>query len=196
MRNPGTGDLPIVTRRLLLRDFEPEDFAALERVAGDGRVLEHLPARGRAIAVAQRVARSGRARNPRRRRSFEFAVVLRRGGKVIGACDLALTGPRKADIGYMLAPRHWGFGYGTEVAAALVDFGFGVLGLNSVTAVVAVANDRSRRVLDKAGLRWDGFMRRHARFAGRWWDCHRYLIERAGWHACAAPCATPRKLGS
>ena len=196
MRSPGTRDLPILTRRLLLRDFEPEDIAALERLAGDGRVLEHLPARGRALAAAQRVARGGRARSSRQRRSFELAVVLRRGGKVIGACDLALTGRLKADIGYMLASRHWGFGYGTEVAAALVDFGFGALGLHSVTAVVAVANDRSRRVLDKAGLRWDGFMRRHARFAGRWWDCHRYVIERARWDAASAPCAEGRKLGS
>lgn len=110
-------------------------------------------------------------------------MALRRGGKVIGACDLALSGRGRADIGYMLAPRHWGFGYGGELATALVDFAFEVLKLNAVTAVVAVTNDRSRRVLDKAGLRWDGLMRRHTRFAGRWWDCHRYLIDRRAWES-------------
>ncbi len=196
MRTATARDLPLVTRRLLLRDFTPEDFAALESLAGDVRVLEHLPARGRALAVAERVALRGHVRTPRKRRSFELAVVLRRSGKLIGACDLARTGPLRADIGYMLGPRHWGFGYGTEVAAALVDFGFGVLGLREMTAVVAIANDRSRRVLEKAGLRWDGLMRRHARFAGRWWDCHRYVIERPRWEESAAPCADRRKLGS
>ena len=195
MRRPAAHDLPIRTRRLVLRDFAPEDYAALAAVAGDGRVLAHSPARGRALAVAEQVAARGRPRTPRVRRSFELAVTLRRGGKLIGACDLALSGRGRADIGYMLAPRHWGFGYGAEVAAALVAFGFGVLGLNAITAVVAVSNERSRRVLDKAGLTWDGLMRRHTRFAGRWWDCHRYLIERRTWEARSS-CVGVMTLGS
>ena len=181
MRTPADGELPIRTRRLVLREFEPGDAAALERVVRHGRVPGALPLGGRALAVAQRVAARGHNRPARQRRSFELAVVLKRGAKVIGACDLARSGARRADIGYVLASRHWGFGYGTEVAVALVDFAFAVLGLNAVTAIVAVENDRSRHVLGKAGLRWDGLMRRHTRFAGRWWDCHRYIIERATW---------------
>jgi ribosomal-protein-alanine N-acetyltransferase len=186
--------LPIMSRRLALRELAAEDLAALESMTADERVLEHLPAQSRALAVAQRLAARGRPRPARRRRAFELAVVLRRGGRVIGACDLALTGPRRADFGYMLARRHWGFGYGTEIAVALVNFAFRELALNEVSAVVAVENDRSRRVLDKAGLRWDGLMRRHARFAGRWWDCHRYVIDRASWEVARAPCA-PRRAG-
>jgi ribosomal-protein-alanine N-acetyltransferase len=96
----------------------------------------------------------------------------------------------------VLAPPHWGYGYGTEVATALVDFAFRVLKLRQLCAIVAVENERSRRVLDKAGLRWDGLMRRHARFAGRWWDCHRYVIDRAAWQAARAACAGPARAGS
>jgi RimJ/RimL family protein N-acetyltransferase len=181
VRRLTAADLPIRTRRLVLRDFEPGDLAALGRVARKGRVPGELPLGGRALAVAERVAARGRSRLVRARRSFELAVVLRRGAKPIGACDLATSGRRRADIGYVLARRHWGYGYGSEVAVALVDFAFAVLGLDAVTAIVAVGNERSRRVLDKAGLHWDGLMRRHARFAGRWWDCHRYIIERSDW---------------
>lgn len=177
---PGGGP-PLCTPRLVLRDFEPGDAALLERAAQDRRRAGSLPLGGRALAVAQRVAARGRPRAAKARRSFELAVVLKRGAKLIGACDLARSGPRRADIGYVLSRRHWGYGYGTEVAVALVDFAFEVLGLAEVTAIVAVENERSRRVLDKAGLRWDGLMRRHTRFAGRWWDCHRYIIERATW---------------
>ncbi|HXQ64916.1 MAG TPA: GNAT family protein [Steroidobacteraceae bacterium] len=180
--------MPILTARLVLREFVPGDLADLERLAGDRRAREHAPSPSRAVATVQGLASKGPARLPRRRRSFEFAVVLRRGGKLIGACDLALTGPGRGDIGYLLAPRHWGFGYGTEVVSGLVDFAFTVLGLKELTAVVAIENDRSRRVLDKAGLRWDGLMRRHARFAGRWWDCHRYIVDRATWKARNPSC--------
>ncbi len=181
LRKSPDGGLPIRTPRLVLRDFEPGDAALLERAAARGRGAAMPPLGGRALAVAKRVAARGQPRYSPQRRSFELAVVLRRGAKLIGACDIARSGPRRADIGYVLASRHWGFGYGTEVAVALVDFAFAVLGLREVIAVVAVENERSRRVLDKAGLRWDGLMRRHTRFAGRWWDCHRYIIERATW---------------
>jgi len=186
----------ILTRRLLLRELEPADLAPLERVTADRRVTEHATAHSRALAIlAQRGARP-RARALRRRRNFEFAVVLRRRDRVIGACDVALTGRGRADIGYVLAPRHWGFGYGTEVATALVDFAFDALNLRELVAIVAIENDRSRRVLDKAGLRWDGLLRRHARFAGRWWDCHRYVIDRATWQAERIACAGRTRVGS
>ncbi len=188
MRSLTPEDLPVVTARLALRDFVPGDLADLERLAGDRRVREHAPSHSRAVATVRRLAIQGPPRHTGRRRSFEFAVVLRRGGKLIGACDLALTRPGAGDIGYMLAPRHWGFGYGTELVNGLVDFAFRVLGLKELSAVVAIENDRSRRVLDKAGLRWDGLMRRHARFAGRWWDCHRYIVDRAMWTARNRSC--------
>ena len=191
--------LPIVSRRLLLREFEPGDLGPLERVATDRRVAVHSPARSRALALLTELAElggRGRVRPTARRRSFELAVVLRRRRLVIGACDLALTGRGTADFGYVLAPRHWGFGYGTEVARALVDFAFGTLGLRRLIAVVAVENERSRRVLDKAGLRWDGLMRRHARVAGRWWDCHRYVIERDTWLTARAYCTGTARVGS
>jgi RimJ/RimL family protein N-acetyltransferase len=196
MRRLTASDLPIVTQRLMLRDFEPLDLAPLERVAADRRVAEHSPAQTRALSVLAQVAARGRRRAVRARRSFDFAVVLRRRGTVIGACDLSLTGRGRADFGYVLAPRHWGFGYGTEVARALVDFAFETLKLRELCAVVAVENERSRRVLDNAGLRWDGLLRRHARFAGRWWDCHRYVIDRDAWQAERVACAPRARVGS
>jgi [ribosomal protein S5]-alanine N-acetyltransferase len=180
---------PVVTPRLILRDFVSEDRVALEQLAREPRLLERVPVPARALAAAERAPARPASRNPLRRRAFELAIVRRRGSKLIGACDLALTAPRHADIGYLLAPRHWGFGYGTEVACALVDFAFRELGLRSLTAVVAVENDDSRRVLTKAGLRWDGMMRRHTRYAGRWHDCHRYVIERRDWNPAGTACA-------
>ena len=186
--------LPLLTSRLLLRDFVTEDRSALERLAREPRLLERVPVPARALAAAERAGARTSGRESGRRGAFELAIVRRRGRKLIGACDLALTAPRHADIGYLLAPRHWGYGYGTEVACALVDFGFRALGLRSLTAVVAVENDDSRRVLAKAGLRWDGLMRRHTRYAGRWHDCHRYVIERRDWSPPDPACAERHSL--
>jgi RimJ/RimL family protein N-acetyltransferase len=187
--------LPVLTRRLRLREFEPGDLAAVRALTRDERVLEYTPAETRALEAVRRARAAAPARRGRRR-SYELAVELRRGGRLVGACDLALSGARSGDIGYMLAPRHWGHGYGTELACALVEFGFGQLGLRRLAAVVAVENDRSRRVLEKAGFVWDGLMRRHLRTPGATRDCHRYVIDRARWAALSSSCATGRGRGS
>jgi len=183
-------ELPIVTARLVLRALVATDRDALAAWERDERVRRHVPHPSRALAALERLTATPRTRS-RARRSWELAVVVRRSGQLIGACDLARCGPRQADIGYLLAPRHWGFGYGSELAAALVAAAFRGLGLERISAVVAIENERSRRVLEKAGLRWEGLMRRHARAGGRWWDCHLYVIDRTLWQSRhgAAACA-------
>jgi RimJ/RimL family protein N-acetyltransferase len=189
--------LPVRTARLTLREFAPADLEPLQALARDTRVLAYAPAGSRALESLRRARTSlATRRRPGRRRSFELAVVLNRGDKLIGACDLARSGPRAADVGYMLAPRHWGHGYGTEVARALVAFGFGALALERLCAVVAIENDRSRRVLENAGFVWEGLMRRHLRTRGRTWDCHLYVIDRQRWLALGAPCAVTPARGS
>jgi RimJ/RimL family protein N-acetyltransferase len=174
--------LPIVTARLVLREFAASDRALLARADSDD-ILDHLP---------------GRGRSGRRRRSWAFAVLLRRNGKLIGACDLAGTLPREADIGYVLVRRHWHYGYATEVARALVAAGFGQLQLQRISAFVAIENERSRRVLVKSGFQWEGLLRRHAFASGRWRDCHRYATDRAAWEAQAqsATCTARRRTRS
>lgn len=189
--------LPLRTARLTLREFAPSDLEPLQALARDARVLEYAPAGSRALEAVRRARSSLATRHrPARRRSYELAVVLNRGAKLIGACDLAVSGPRAADVGYMLAPRHWGYGYGTEVARALVAFGFGALALERLCAVVAIENDRSRRVLENAGFVWEGLMRRHLRTRGRSWDCHLYVVDRQRWLAVGAPCAGTPARGS
>ena len=189
--------LPVRTARLTLREFSPADLGPLRSLARDARVLEYAPAGSRALE-AVRGARTSLAtrRRPGQRRSYELAVVLNRGDKLIGACDLTRSGPRAADVGYMLAPRHWGHGYGTEVARALVAFGFGALALERLCAVVAIENDRSRHVLENAGFVWEGLMRRHLRTRGRTWDCHLYVIDRQRWLALFPHCTAAPARGS
>jgi RimJ/RimL family protein N-acetyltransferase len=182
-RRPAAIVLPLTTPRLIVREFMRSDVPLLRAFSDDPRVREFAPIESRALAAAERADRP--QRGPRR--SWELAVIVRRTGKLVGACDLALGPPGEADIGYMLAPRHWGHGYATELATALVAFGLGQLALKRVSAIVAIENDRSRRVLEKSGLRWEGLLRRHVRAGGRTWDCHRYAVDRASWAQALRP---------
>jgi RimJ/RimL family protein N-acetyltransferase len=59
------------------------------------------------------------------------------------------------EIGWRLAFEHWGRGYATEAARLALDYGFGALGLPEILATTAVANRRSRAVMERLGMRRD-----------------------------------------
>jgi RimJ/RimL family protein N-acetyltransferase len=168
--------MPFATDRLLIRLLRGDDHLALERISSEKKLAGLIPARNRALATATKLARNPKSLAATET-AVELAVILKRSGKLIGACDLSATGQTGADVGYMLSSRHWGYGYGSELAVALTDIGFSLLGLRTLTAFVAVDNERSRRALHKAGFLWQALARRHSRIAGRWLDCH-YLIAR------------------
>lgn len=72
--------------------------------------------------------------HPRRR--FQLAITLAETGDLVGNCGIRRKPDNdwEADIGYELAPAHWGNGYATEAARALVTHGFGEMGLHRISA--------------------------------------------------------------
>lgn len=67
--------------------------------------------------------------------------------------DSDTSPPDERELGYRLRGAAWGRGLATEGARALLEFGFGELGLRRIWAQTMAVNTRSRRVLEKAGLR-------------------------------------------
>jgi RimJ/RimL family protein N-acetyltransferase len=62
--------------------------------------------------------------------------------------------PNEVELGYRLVKSAWGRGYATEGSRALIDKGFAELGVERVVAFTMVVHTASRRVLEKAGLRY------------------------------------------
>ena len=79
-------------------------------------------------AVAQHgVEEAGEAR---------FGIELLETGELIGNCALHhfFEASRRCELGYAIGSRHWGRGYVSEALAALLDYGFDVLGLLTLPA--------------------------------------------------------------
>jgi RimJ/RimL family protein N-acetyltransferase len=64
------------------------------------------------------------------------------------------AGPQEPELGYRLRRDAWGQGYATEGSIALIDKAFAELGAERVYASTMVVNVASRRVMEKAGLRY------------------------------------------
>ena len=184
--HPSRGALPfhLHSSRLLLRDFSPADFGALASYHRDARYRKYIPPRADVEASTRELLDrfiGWQEEEPRHR--FQLAVDLAASGEMIGSVGLRRRPgePRVADVGFEIAPPHWGQGYGTEAARVLVGYGFSELGLHRVHAHCIGENEASARVLRRIGMRREGVMREHEFFGGRWWDVHWYGMLASEW---------------
>ena len=77
-------------------------------------------------------------------------------GTLIGGCGIATGSGGDPELGYWIGVAHWGRGYATEAARALIDHAFGELGCERLSSRARVSNPASRRVLEKCGFQWTG----------------------------------------
>jgi ribosomal-protein-alanine N-acetyltransferase len=92
---------------------------------------------------------------------FNWAIVLRENGRVVGIIELRPQGHR-VEMGYVLARPYWGRGFMSETARALVGWSLDQTEVHRVWAVCDVENLASARVLEKAGMEREAMLRRWA----------------------------------
>jgi RimJ/RimL family protein N-acetyltransferase len=97
-----------------------------------------------------------------RRETAMFGITLRETSEVIGAIGLTLhLNHRRAELGYWIGVPFWNCGYATEATRALIGFGFETLDLNRIYASHFSRNRASGRVMQKAGMTFEGVLREH-----------------------------------
>jgi ribosomal-protein-alanine N-acetyltransferase len=172
------------TPRLLLREFVTADWPAVLAYQCDSRYLRYYEWTERKPGDMQRFVQMFiEQQEEQPRRKFQLAVVLKESGQLIGSCGIrkASVTAHEADIGYELAPEHWGHGYATEAARAIVQFGFAELRVHRIWAWCIADNVASIRVLEKLGLKLEGRLRDKEYFKDRWWDTLVYAILEDDW---------------
>ncbi|MDI6856799.1 MAG: GNAT family protein [Dehalococcoidia bacterium] len=179
--------LSLPTPRLVLRDFEESDFAAVHRYGSDpevARLVPWGPNHRRDTRRFLRQAIAARGREPRKR--YDLAIVLKPDGVLIGGCGIQVLPDSQGEIGYAVARDFWGRGYATEAAYRLLAFGFRGLDLHRIFATCDVENVASWQVLEKLGMRREGHLREDRLQKGRWRDSYLYAILEQEWKVLAA----------
>lgn len=151
------------TERLLLRPFVMADAADVTRIVGDRELaadtlnIPHPYEPGMAEAWIATHADGVHRTSP-----VVYAVTDRGTGALVGAVGLMLDAPhRRAELGYWVARERWGDGVCTEAARAVLEYGFGVLGLERIHAHHFSRNPASGRVMQKLGMQHEGTLRGH-----------------------------------
>ena len=148
----------IETERLVLRDWREEDAAPFATMNADPRVMEFFL---RPLTRPESDAAVARMRAFIRDHDYGlFAAEEKRSGAFLGFVGLSPV-PFEApftpatEIGWRLARTAWGSGYATEGARAVLGDAFERLKFLELVSFTAEWNTRSRRVMEKIGMRHD-----------------------------------------
>jgi [ribosomal protein S5]-alanine N-acetyltransferase len=151
----------IETRRLALRRPRLDDAQAIfERYAQDREVTRYLmwlPHQSVATTSAFLAKCQTEWQDAV---GFGYVITRKPADDAIGMIDLRLNG-MQADLGYVLARPHWGEGLMPEAASALVAIALGQSAIVRVQAICDVDNRASARVLERAGLLFEGMLHKH-----------------------------------
>jgi RimJ/RimL family protein N-acetyltransferase len=147
------------TERLVLRRFGPDDVDHLVELDGDPAVMRFVTGgRPTPRAEIELDVLPAYLDHYERYSGFGFyAAVERATGQFLGWFQFVPVDDAHADeveFGYRLRRSAWGKGYATEGSCALIDKGFEELGVRRVVAFAMAVHAASRRVMEKAGLRY------------------------------------------
>lgn len=151
--------IELQTQRLLLRQWRDADLQPFARLNADPRVMEFYP---QALTARESDAMARRIQSLIAERGWGlWAVELLSSGAFCGYVGLhvpsaALPFSPCVEIGWRLAAAFWGRGYATEAARAALGVAFGRLGIAEVVSFTSIRNVRSRRVMERIGMRYRG----------------------------------------
>lgn len=156
-----TPDIIISTERLNLRTWAVSDIPLMAAISSDPLVMEYFPYTQDLAATEKLVDHIS---NHQEKYGYSlYAVETKESHEFIGFVglnhppfDIPHFSPKGlpiVEIGWRLSAKHWGRGYATEAATAVLRYAFTVLKLDEIISFTVVANVKSRRVMEKIGLR-------------------------------------------
>jgi RimJ/RimL family protein N-acetyltransferase len=164
------------TDRLVLRQPTLADVKAIARVVGDKRVsinlrrVPHPYTPDDAISFVSTIAGT-----------IDTVFLVERERAAIGLVGVSWENENAPELGYCFAADHWGKGYATEAARAVIDYAFEEFAIGELLSGARVLNPASRHVLEKCGFQWTGVELHRFLALGSSTPVDRFKLERAVW---------------
>ncbi|RTR27804.1 N-acetyltransferase [Robertmurraya yapensis] len=174
-------DLPIIeTPRLILRKITAADTAAMFSYGSNKEVAKYVTWDVHKTISDTEAFISFVLDQYANQKVAPWGMEDKETGEFIGTIDFVWWKPNhhSAEIGYVLSPEYWGKGITTEAAEALIRFGFEKMELVRIQARCMVDNIASSRVMEKAGMSFEGINRKSMFIKGQHHDLKVYSILR------------------
>ena len=165
------------TERLTLRRPTLADVKAIARLANDRRIAEntrrlpHPYSQDHAVEFVRAMADRGR----------NTVFLIENNHSPVGMAGIDWHEQETPELGYWLGFEHWGQGFGTEAARAVIDLFFEEFDAEHLTSGARVANPASRNILEKCGFQWSGVELHRFAALGSSTPVDRFRLSRSVW---------------
>jgi [ribosomal protein S5]-alanine N-acetyltransferase len=166
----------IETERLIIRDFQEEDWRELFAYTSNPRVMEYIPEGVFKEEDARKFVKENResARN--------YPVIVKENKRLAGHIVFhPYFGTHTYEIGWVMNPKFHNMGIASEAAYAVLKHGFEQMGLHRIIATCQPENIASFRVMEKIGMRREGYFKKCIPHGDGWWDEYYYAILGEEW---------------
>ena len=166
------------TDRLQLRRVVNDDVNEIFALRSDAETMKYIP---RPLAKTKDDALTHIAIIDAKIESNEginWAITLKNNPKLIGIIGHYQIKPEhfRAEIGYMLLPEYHGKGIISEAINEVVNYGFEIMKLHSIEAIIDPENLASEKVLQKNGFVKEAHLKENGYYEGRFLDTVIYSI--------------------
>jgi ribosomal-protein-alanine N-acetyltransferase len=171
----------IESERLLLRQLSPEDAVHVFACESDPEVFRYSRRSEETSLESATQTLNILFKWYQERIMLCWAIMLKENQRFIGRIQMEEWSDEdhRAEVGYRLGKPYWGQGYATEALRAVIAYLFEQTTVNRISAFTWAENTASARVLEKAGMRFEGLSRQKRFAKGTFRDTKNYAILRA-----------------
>ncbi len=153
-------NIVLETERLYLRELSDEDASFIHKLHNDTDVMKYISSKSdKEVTFKECQGFISKCKDYyiNHKGMGIWATIAKSDNAFIGWTTLKdLDNSETIELGYRYLKKHWGKGYATEASKALLDYGFNILGLSSISAVAMPQNTASINVMKKIGMKYDG----------------------------------------
>ncbi|MFO7624340.1 MAG: GNAT family N-acetyltransferase [Anaerolineales bacterium] len=146
------------TNRLILRHQVLDDLDNLFALYCDVDVSRYIPDVPHTYEEAREELEWHMNGHPKYPKLGLWATIHKETNKFIGRCGLlpwTIDGQDEVEVAYLISKVYWGQGLGTEVAQAILDYGFEKLNLSRLICLIDKENVASQKVAEKIGMAFE-----------------------------------------
>lgn len=184
---PMSMDFRLETDRLMIRPVRESDLPAIFEYASRKEVAEHVTFNTHETLEDTKRFYEYAKKNYAEGLFEPMGIILKDRGddKVMGTIGLFSRGKKSftAEFGYALHLDLWGQGIMTEALEAMIDFSFNNLPYERLQAHCMVENPASGKVMEKAGMTYEGTFRNLMYVKEKFRTLKCYSILRSEWEA-------------
>ncbi|MEG0439277.1 MAG: GNAT family protein [Solibacillus sp.] len=167
----------ITTDRLIIRKFTNDDWRSVHEYKSDPNVMKYIPEGVFTEGATKKFINQNMGDQ-----AEKFPVILIDENILIGHIFFGkYFGEHTYEIGWVFNPKYYNKGYASEAAKAILQYGFEKMKLHRIIATCQPQNIPSYRVMEKIGMRREGYFKKCIPSGNDWWDEYYYAILEEEW---------------